>query len=280
MPTRIRLGRIRYINVLPIYYALEHSYVPNGFELVAGTPAELNHSLHQGRLEASAVSSVEYGRHFRDYLLVPDLSISTEGDVGSVLFFSRVPFMQLSGRPVLLSASSATAAALVKVILYELYGARPLFVSGEIGAVFPEGYYGLLAIGDEALRLKVTQRYPYFLDLGRAWYELTGLPFVFGVWAVRRDFCRRRPAAVAYLCQTLIKARDWGLGGLKEICLQAASLMDMDIEELYHYYRQLNFRLGPREQEGLLRFYRYLYNFGVLPHLPPLEFFDPLIHQI
>ncbi len=277
MYLRLRLGRIRYINVLPIYYALEQAYVPNGFELIPGTPAELNASLHQGRLDASAISSVEYARHHRDYLLLPDLSISAEGDAGSVLFFSRVPFMRLSGLPVLLSAASATAAALVKIILYEHFGARPLYYQGVIHNGFPDGYYGLLAIGDEALRLKVTHRYPYFLDLGRAWYELTGLPFVFGLWAVRRDFCRRRPAVVRYLCQTLIQARNWGLAGLEEICRHAAASVNLPSPELYHYFRRLNFCLGPRQKEGLANFYRYLHGFGVLSELPPLEFVQPQI---
>ena len=125
MEPKPRLGRIRYINVLPIYYAIDQAWVDNGFDLVAGTPAELNCRLHQGHLDVSAISSYEYGRHCRDYLLLPQLSIATRGDVGSVLFFSRLPFHRLSGKEVLLSAGSATSAALVKIVLRELYGARP-----------------------------------------------------------------------------------------------------------------------------------------------------------
>ena len=114
MEPKPRLGRIRYINVLPIYYAMDQAWVDNGFHLVSGTPAELNDQLRQGRLDVSAISSYEYGRHSRHYLLLPQLAIATRGDVGSVLFFSRLPFHRLTGKEVLLSAGSATSAALVK----------------------------------------------------------------------------------------------------------------------------------------------------------------------
>lgn len=272
MDSKLRLGRIHYINVLPIYHAVDQGYVHNGFHVVSGTPAELNARLFQGDLDVSAISSVEYGRHFRDYLLLPELSISTEGDVGSVLFFSRIPFHRLSGREVLLSQASATSAALLKILLYELYGARPLYRSGPVPNGFPDGYYGLLAIGDEALRLRTAALYPYFLDLGRAWHELTGLPFVFGVWAARRDVFRENPGDVRFLHQTLLQAKAWSLNALPEICRQAQKSLNLTYEQLWRYFQQLNYDLGPRQEEGLTAFYHYLLRSGALEEMPDLEF--------
>jgi chorismate dehydratase len=269
---KLRLGRIHYINVLPIYHALDRNYVPNGFHIVSGTPAELNARLFTGALDVSAISSVEYARHYRDYVLLPDLSISTEGDVGSVLFFSRVPFHRLSGREVLLSQASATSAALLKILLYELYGARPRYRSGPVPNGFPDGYYGLLAIGDEALRLRAAGIYPYFLDLGRAWHGLTGLPFVFGVWAARREIFHERPADVRFLHQTLLAAKAWGLNALPKICRQAQKSVNLTYKQLWCYFQQLRYDLGPRQQEGLTAFFRYLYRCAALEEIPELEF--------
>jgi chorismate dehydratase len=271
MPPKIRVGRIRYINVLPIYYALERAYVPNGFEMVSGTPAELNGRLFRGEVEVSAISSVEYGQNFREYLLLPELSISTEGDVGSVLFFSRVPCTRLTGKEVILSASSATSAALLKVLLFELFGVRPLYRTAPVGEVFPDGAYGLLAIGDEALRLKASGRYPYFLDLGRAWHDLTGLPFVFGVWAVRRRFYQENQEEVQTVHQALLESKRWGLTGIEEICRHASPLVGMSLVDLQDYFHLLNYELGVRQQEGLLSFYRFLYHYGVLAEMPVLQ---------
>lgn len=273
METKLRLGRIHYINVLPIYHALDRGgAVNNGFHLVSGTPAELNARLYRGELDVSAISSVEYGRHFREYLLLPDLSISTEGDVGSVLFFSRVPFHRLSGREVLLSQASATSVALVKILLYELYGARPLYRLGPVPNGFPDGYYGLLAIGDEALRLRAAGIYPYFLDLGRAWHALTGLPFVFGVWATRREVFEAKPAEVRSVHRTLLAAKAQGLNALEEICRRAQSSVQMTQEQLLSYFHRLRYDLGPRQQEGLMAFYSYLHRTGTLEAMPELAF--------
>ena len=272
MDSTLRVGRIRYINVLPIYYALERGELRNGFEMVSGTPAELNGRLFRGEVEVSAVSSVEYGRHWREYYLLPDLSISTMGDVGSVLFFSRVPFGRLTGREVLLSAASATSAALLKILLYELYGVRPLYRSASVGEVFPDGAYGLLAIGDEALKLKAGGRYPYFLDLGRAWHDLTGLPFVFGVWAVRRDFYARCPEPVEKVHQMLLNSKRLGLANLEEICRRAAELVNLGYKELSDYFKLLNYDLDAPQQEALLAFYRYLRRSGALADMPVLAF--------
>ncbi|MGQ9687569.1 MAG: menaquinone biosynthetic enzyme MqnA/MqnD family protein [Desulfobaccales bacterium] len=272
MKPDIRVGRIHYINVLPIYHALEKSMVRNGFEMVPGTPAELNERLFRGEVEVSAISSVEYGRHFRDYLLLPELSISTAGDVGSVLFFSRLPFSYLTGKEVLLSASSATSAALLKVLLYELFGTRPLYRRARVADGLPDGAYGLLAIGDEALRLKALGCYPFFMDLGWAWHDLTGMPFVFGVWAVRRAFYESHPDEVAEVHRALVESKAWGLAGLEEICRRASTLVNLSVTELRDYFRRLNYDFDIRQQEGLSVFFRYLQRFGLLAELPGLEF--------
>jgi chorismate dehydratase len=272
MEDKPRLGRIRYINVLPIYHAIDRGYVSNGFNMISGTPAELNARFHQGDLDVSAISSLEYGRHFKEYMLLPDLSISTKGDVGSVLLFSRLPFHRLTGRDVLLSEGSATSAALVKIVLTERYGARPLYRLGPVTDRFCDGCCGMLAIGDEALRLKATGAYPFFLDLGRAWHELTALPFVFGVWAVRRSFFDQRPSEVYYLHQTLLEAKKLGLRKMEDICSQAAEVVNMSSEQVKNYFQLLNYDLDDGQQEGLEAFYSYLYRFGELPELPELRF--------
>ncbi len=272
MEPKVRLGRIRYINVLPIYYALDQAWVANGFAVETGTPAELNQRLRQGCLDVSAISSYEYGRYSDRYVLLPDLAIATRGDVGSVLFFSRVPFHRLTGKEVLLSAGSATSAALVKIVLAELYGARPLYRVGPVTDRFLDGCYGMLAIGDEALRLQARGCYPYFLDLGRAWADLTGLPFVFGVWAARADFVQQHPEAARTVHRTLLAAKALGLQSLAAICRQAATVVPLPEEALTAYFQRLNYDLAADQQEGLAAFFRFLWRYGEFEELPRLRF--------
>ena len=132
----------------------------------------------------------------------------------------------------------------------------------------------VMAIGDEALRLKAAGAMPFELDLGQAWQELTGLPFVFGVWAVRRDFAAAHPADTATLHRLLLRSRDWGLGSLAELSRIAGASFSMTPAQILAYFHQLNYSLDPEHEEGLATFFHYLYNLGELDEAPQLEYFS------
>ncbi len=274
MTPQAHLGRIRYLNVLPIYYAMEHRFSENGFLLKRGTPAELNASMRRGEIDLGSISAMEYGRFPQNYLLLSDLSISSRGPVGSVLLFSRVPFSRLAGRQIGVSPASASGAALLKVLMAEHFRVQPVYTpaSPEAGAA-PE-LSAVLAIGDEALRLKQEAAMPFELDLGQAWQELTGLPFVFGVWGVRRDFARAEPGTTAMLHRLLLRSRDWGLAALPELSRLAAASYGMTPEQVLAYFHQLDYALGPEHERGLQTFFHYLYAQGELPAEPRLKYFN------
>jgi chorismate dehydratase len=274
MDTKARMGRIAYLNVLPIYFALEHIFSDNGFRLVRGTPAELNALMRRGEVDLGSISAMEYGRAFRDYLLLPDLSISSKGAVGSVLLFSRVPFSRLDGRRIRVSAASASGAALVKVLMAKLFEVQPLYQPGQLAGAPLTDCAAVMAIGDEALRLSAAGAMPFELDLGQAWQELTGLPFVFGVWAVRRDFAAAHPADTAALHRLLLRSRDWGLGSLPELSRIAAASFSLTPARFLAYFRQLKYSLDPEHEEGLATFFHYLYNLGELDEMPQLAYFS------
>ncbi|MFZ5452723.1 MAG: menaquinone biosynthetic enzyme MqnA/MqnD family protein [Thermodesulfobacteriota bacterium] len=274
MADKVRLGRIQYLNVLPIYFALENLFGENGFDLVTGTPADLNAGLRQGRVDLGSVSAMEYGRNFRDYFLLPDLSISSRGPVGSVLLFSRVPVAELDGRSLLMSAHSASGAALLKVLMAELYGLQPSYRQGSVEEALTSADDGVLAIGDEALQLQPRGSWPYQLDLGAAWQEWVGLPFVFGVWAVRRDYAAACPEKTAALHYLLLRSRDWGLKALPELSRLAAATLGRPVSELLSYFRQLDYSLGQDHEKGLHTFFNYLYNLGELAEIPELTYFQ------
>jgi chorismate dehydratase len=274
MAPKPRLGRIQYLNVLPIYFALEHIFQENGFLLVRGTPAELNARMRRGEVPLGSISAMEYGRGARDYLLLPGLSISSRGPVGSVLLFSRVDFSQLEGRAVRVSEASASGAALLKVLMAKRFGVRPVYRQEPLGTGAAGDISAVLAIGDEALSLKAAGGWPHELDLGAAWQELTGLPFVFGVWAVRRDFAAAHPEATTALHRLLLQSLDWGLGALPELSRLAAAPFGMSPSQVLAYFQQLDYSLGPDHEAGLSMFFRYLAEMGELGAAPALEYFS------
>ncbi len=252
-----RVGRVRYINCEPVYYGIEKGVVTSNCRILDGTPAELNKMLRLGKLEISVVSSIEYARNHRNYFLLPQLAIAADGPVGSVLFFSRVPIHELKGQRVLLTRSSLTSTYLVKILLEKGRNVTPVYLYEDVTSerLAEEEVQGFLLIGDEALRAKATRRFPYVLDLGEGWKELTGLPFVFALWAVRKGYYRKKPEIVHSLHNALLASKAYSLAHLEEICEAVHHRVEMGLEECYEYLRyNLSFDLTERHLEGLCCF--------------------------
>jgi len=271
---RINLGKFGFLNVLPIYYPIESGVVASASRLVTGPPARLNKLMAEGRLDISPVSSIEAALHAERYVLVPDLSISSRGPVLSVLLMSRRPVHDLSGCSILVSAKSETSIALLELLTRLRWHLRDVKTfKGCVTASLNHGERptAFLAIGDEALTWSRQEEYPYRLDLGQAWFEWTGLPFVFGLWTVRRDSLAAKPRGIFQTVDELMAAKTWGCGHMPIICREAERLSGFDQEALSDYYRHLCFDLGAAEQCGLRHFFRLLYQTNRLPSIPELE---------
>ncbi|MBA3893279.1 MAG: menaquinone biosynthesis protein, partial [Gemmatimonadales bacterium] len=183
----MKLGRIPWINCYPVYGAIDRGLVSVPAELITGTASELNELLAAGELQVSVVSAVEYARNAAEYHLLPDLAITCDGPVHSVALFAKVPVAELDRRTILVTASSRTSVLLLDLLCRHRWGVRPNFASAraeasDLAALDGLPHEGVLVIGDAALLLAAQARYPVRVDLGDAWKEWTGLPFVFAVW--------------------------------------------------------------------------------------------------
>jgi chorismate dehydratase len=263
----MKLGRIGYINCAPVYGAIDRGIVHAPGELVTGTPAELNDLLVAGELDVSVISAVEYARHSRDLVLLPDIAISCDGPVRSVALFSRRPVGQLDGRTVLLSASSRTSVALLELLCREVWKIEPRFAEAraeaqdlETLAVLP--HEALLVIGDAALTLAARKAYAHRYDLGTEWKTWTGLPFVFAVWAARRA---ADPGAVRRAHETLLTSRAWGLAHLGELAADAARAAGVPLAACREYLGGLDYALTDKHLAGLTDFFRRLAARGLVP---------------
>jgi chorismate dehydratase len=275
----MRVGRIGYINCYPVYGAIDRGLVPFRAALVTGTPSELNDLLVAGELDVSVVSAVEYARHAKDLVLLPDLAISCDGPVRSVALFSRWTVGQLDGRTVLLSASSRTAVALLELLCRDVWKITPKFVEARAEATDLDGLAALphdavLVIGDPALLLATrraharrradARRYDYAwrYDLGEEWKRWTGLPFVFAVWAARRT---ADPAAARRSHEGLLASRAWGLAHLGVLADAAAAATGVPASECREYFAGLDYALSDRHLAGLTDFFRRLAAEGLVP---------------
>src|SRR5437762_13543039 len=127
----MRIGRIPYINCYPVYGAIDRRVVILDADLVDGVPTDLNRRMAKGELDVSVVSAVEYARDSQRYLLLPDLAISCDGPVRSVLLFSKRPASELTGRDLIVSRSSMTSVALLELLFENVWRAKPRFVAGD-----------------------------------------------------------------------------------------------------------------------------------------------------
>ncbi len=256
--TKARIGMVNFINTAPIYETWKSRQHPEQWQVVEAPPSALNHMLAKGELDLGFVSSYEYGQRPLEYRILSDLSISANGSVGSVILFLRVPPRELEGKNILLSRQSETSVSLVKIILEEFFHVNPIYHVGDVDGVEADAASGVLAIGDQALRLSASGDYPYRLDLAEVWCQYTDLPFVFAVCAVREEFCVREPETVAAIHREFLSCRGAGQENLESICEIVAPRIPMHPDECYVYLRAIEHDLGARKIMALEKFFGYL----------------------
>jgi chorismate dehydratase len=269
---RPRVGHIQFLNCLPIYWGLMRSGALLDFDLSKDTPDRLNNALVAGDLDIGPISLVEYLRHADELLLLPNLAVGSDGPVLSVNLISTRPLNELDKRPVALGSTSRTGVLLAQMLLAEKYGAEPDYFRcpPELTQMLLEADAGVL-IGDPALRAlyEAPKNGLDVIDLGQAWREWTGLPMVFAVWAVRKDFAAANPGAVKDVHEAFQRSVELCLGELDEAATAAARWEPFDAATLANYFRALDFSLGERQIAGLREFARHAAARGEVPPLPP-----------
>lgn len=245
----LRIGSVAYLNALPLTCGLEE-------QVLFTTPARLAALLRQGQLEVALVSITE--ALFQDsYVVLDGVAIASCGPVKSVLLAHRLPLEAV--REVHCDPASLSSVALLRVLLAER-GLQPAFVPLRDYGAAPD-HDAVLLIGDRALdfTLRVTEHQIW--DLGEAWYERFGLPFVHAAWIARRE------GPGVGLGSELRAARDRGLARLESL-IRART--DYTLEFRRHYLTEnVRFDLGEAEKRGIERFVERLRRHGLTPVFEP-----------
>jgi chorismate dehydratase len=273
---KLRIGRINYANVFPIYYTLEREFDCSGYEFIEGVPSYLNRMLRAGSIDLSPSSSVEYLRNRTIYNILDGVSISSKGPVGSVFLFSKKPIEALDGSLISLTSQSETSVALLAIIIRRFYGIDCRFErSSTPGARDADAF---LMIGDDALKYKAKLndnnsilRDPSGLpdfrasvlayDLGEIWYQRTGVPFVFALWIVRKELFDpadpRHPVFNKYV-RDLNSAKEIALKNLPEIARHSPLKAFMSEKAIIEYWKNLDYDLSEEHKKGLQLFDEYI----------------------
>ncbi|MBA4348448.1 MAG: futalosine synthase [Thermodesulfovibrio sp.] len=259
---KLRIGRIPYANLFPIFYTLETEFDCSSYEFAEGVPSKLNRMLNNGEVDLSPSSSIEYLRNPSLYRYIDGISISSRGPVGSIFLFSTKPIADLNDCTVYVSSQSATSIGLLHVILNKFYGLNCSLQS--LNKPEDSGKETFLLIGDDAIRLgsqKPQQKGKLIYDLGEIWYKHTGLPFVFALWIVRRELYGEkdyRHGLFNKFTKDLSRAKDIALRNLPEIAKHSPMKRFMSEGDIISYWNKLDYELSDEHKKGLELFNKYL----------------------
>jgi chorismate dehydratase len=235
------VGSVSYLNAAPL---LEGLAGEAGLTLRLESPARIADHLRAGSLAVGLVPVIEAAR--QGLIALPGPAIATRGPVRSVLLHARVPLEAV--RTLALDPASRTSQALVRILLHASFGLEPILVDGPAeGDPLAAGADAALIIGDRAMLPAPDDR--RVIDLGRWWREMTGLPFVFAVWA------GQDASTLRTLAPRLLRARERGLASLDAIARREADVRGIDAAAACAYLREaIHYDAGPEERSGLLRF--------------------------
>jgi chorismate dehydratase len=262
---KIRVGIVNFLNSKPLAWGFLKGHHADLFAPSFHPPSMVARLLAQGNLDIGLIPSIEVQR-IPNLRVLPDMCVAAQHEVRSVLLVSRVPVEEI--RRVALDTNSRTSATLVRILLKERWGLSPEYLHERPD---PERMLAeadaALVIGDPALRVD-RDRYQ-IIDLAAEWNTLTGLPFVFAVWAARPEV--EIPDLPFYFKSSL----RYGLSSLDILVREAAAEMGLDSSEVRAYLTEnLSFFLQRDEVRGLEEFYRRAHEHGLILEPRPIEFWS------
>jgi chorismate dehydratase len=255
---RPRVGHIQFLNCVPLYWGLARTGALLDLELTKDTPEKLSTQLVEGQLDVAPVTLMEYLKHADRLVALPDIAVGCDGPVMSCVIVSQLPLEQLDGRRVALGSTSRTSVRLAELLLAERYAVRPDYYTcpPDLPMMMQEAQAAVL-IGDAALRANLHDAPRLGLqvhDLGQMWKDWTGLPFVFAVWAARRDYLAAHPETVHAVHRAFLASRDLSMEEVGKVAEQAAQWEVFDEEVLRRYFTTLDFSLGAPQLAGIAEF--------------------------
>lgn len=240
---KIRVGIVNYLNTRPLIYGLERPPISEMIELTGNYPSKLAEQLLNDEIDVGLVP-VAVLKKMPEYHIVGDHCIGTEGEIASVALFSEVPLQEI--RRVYLDYQSRTSVALLKYLMKESWGIDPEILQAE-NELYRDAITGTtagLVIGDRAFEQR--RRSTFIYDLGSEWRAITGLPFVFAVWASKKEL----PAGFV---EEFNRANALGLRHIDEI---AAAASDHLFDMKKYYTLHLSYSLDERKQRSMELFLR------------------------
>ncbi|MEW9669746.1 menaquinone biosynthesis protein [Ammoniphilus sp. 3BR4] len=263
--SRIKIGKIAYSNVLPVFYFFRDTMFEGRATFTEKVPAVLNRQLAAGEIDLGPVSSFAYAENEAEYQVLADLSVSALGPVGSIFLFTKEPIEQLKEPRIALTNTSATSVNLLKVILEKFQGCMPHYqtMMPDLASMM-DSHDAALLIGDDALLAKWSNPGYYVYDLGEMWYKHTGMWMTFALWTVRKDTVVSDPGLLGEIHREFLRSKKQGLEQLDHIINHAQSVFRGTSEFWREYFSGLCYDFQSEQKRGLEYYFHCASELGLL----------------
>jgi chorismate dehydratase len=263
-----------YLNSAPLVYSFGYGSLKDKYNFIGdAAPSRCSAMLVARECEIALIPAIEYQR-IGGLRIVPGIAVAAKSRVRSVLLAARRPLGEV--RTVALDTASRTSQTLVKILFSRRYGRLPDFVQRTPdGALLCrnmlEACDAALVIGDPAMRLGASAQALglQIYDLADEWRAMTGLPFVFAVWALSEEIRERSREIVS----DLIAAKLEGIENIEKIAARSAAEIDLPFSDLLSYLREnVNYDLDEENLAGLRQYYLFAEEHGLIPEARELLF--------
>jgi chorismate dehydratase len=266
----MRIAASTYLNSAPLVYSFAQGALRSQYTFLGdAAPSRCAAILARAECEIALIPIIEYQR-IPGLRIIPEVAVASKRRVRSVLLAATCPLEEV--RHVTLDPSSRTSQALIRILFARRYNTQPTFSERPPDArveVFDAA--AALIIGDPAMRLAASagQRGLRIYDLAEEWRAMTGLPFVFAVWAVREEACRQGQT----IARDFLAAKQEGISALEEIAGQYAAELELPQDDLLGYLREnVNYDLDEENIAGMRRYFELARELGLIPEAQDLRF--------
>jgi chorismate dehydratase len=269
----MRIAASTYLNSAPLVHSFAAGTQRRLVFLGDTAPARCAEMLAAGQCDVALIPVIEYQRLPR-LRVIRDVAVASKGRVRSVVLAARRPLEEV--RRVTLDRSSRTSQALVRILFAQRYGHTPAFSEREPDTATScenmfEASDAALIIGDPAMRLEAHagELGLRIYDLAEEWRAMTGLSFVFAIWAAREEACTSGREALP----DFVAAKREGLAHAEEIAARYARELDLPPAELLSYLREnVNYDLDEENLAGMRRYFSLARECGLIEAERELRF--------
>lgn len=268
----LKAGFISYLNAYPFYYPFHKKLIDTkGWELIVKRPGELNAMMKNSELDVSLISAIEYAFYPKQYQIVANIGLSSNGYVDSVKLVSKYPMEELAGKNIEMTSASATSAMAMK-ILFQEKGISTNIVKYPVENGLPLHADAFLVIGDEALTENCSD-FQFSYDIGEIWQEEFGRNIVFAIAVVNESSILEKISELTEFCRELQRAPF--VSENDENFVKACREYYPNISQPMSYLANLQFSFNEKSMSDLKFFFEQAHKHGLISTNPELVFFEP-----